>query len=146
MEIYSYHNVPVPESIKWKAESALKIVKSIIKNSQRNKKDLWLFILDWRNNPTESVERLFLRRTKTALPTTSALLTPKVAKGENVTKLLNDKRIKKQNYDRSSRSLRDLCVTRNEFVRVQPLNPMHLWKLGKIILQYAPRSFICRRS
>ena len=87
-----YHSQPNK-----KVESAVKIVKSIFKKSQRNKRDLWLFILGWRNTPTEfintsPVQRLFSRRTKTVSPTTSDLLTSKVEKGENVTKLLNDKR------------------------------------------------------
>ena len=88
-----------------KVESALKIVKSIIKKSQRDKfRDLWLSILDWRNTPTECmntspVQRLFSRRTKTVFSTTSDLLTPKIEKGENVTKLLNNK--VKYYYDKS---------------------------------------------
>ena len=73
-----------------KVESAVKIVKSIIKKSQRDKRGLWLSILDWRNTPTECmntspVKRLFSRRTKTVFPTTSELLTPKIEKGENIT-------------------------------------------------------------
>ena len=84
-----------------KLESTVKIVKSIIKKSQRDKRDLWLSILDWRNTPTEFmntslVQRLFSKRTKTVLPTTSNLLTPKIEKGENVTKLLNNKRKKSE--------------------------------------------------
>ena len=43
-------------------------------------------------------------------------------------------------YDRSSRSLRDLRI--NEIVRVQPLNSKHVWKLGKVLLQYALRSYV----
>ena len=104
-----------------KVESAVKIVKSIIKKSQRDKRDLWLSILDWRNTPTECmntspVQRLFSRRTKTVLPTTSDLFTPKIEKGENVIKFLNNKPKKaKSYYDRNSRSLRDLRI--NEIVR-----------------------------
>ena len=129
-----------------KVESAVKIVKSIIKKSQRDKRDLWLSIFDWHNTPTECinaspVQRLFSRRTKTVLPTTSDLLTPKIEKGENLTKLLNNKRKKaKYYYDRSSCSLRDLCI--NEIVCVQLLNSKHVWKLGKVLLQYTPRSYI----
>ena len=36
--------------------------------------------------------------------------------------------------------MRDLRI--NEIVRVQPLNFKHLWKLGKVLLQYAPRSYV----
>ena len=112
-----------------KVESAVKIVTSFIKKSQRDKRDLWLSILDWRNIPTECmntspVQRLISRRTKTVLPTTSDLLTPKIEKRENVTKLLNNKRKKaKYYYDRNSRSLPDLRI--NEIVRVQLLNSEH---------------------
>ena len=52
---------------------------------------------------TSPVQRLFSIRTKTVLPTTSDLLTPKIEKGENVTKLLNNKRKKAKYYDRNSR-------------------------------------------
>ena len=69
------------------------------------------------------------------------MLTPKIEKGENVTKLLNNKRKKAEYYyDRNSRSLRYLRI--NEIVRVQPLNSKHVWKLGKVLLQYAPRSYV----
>ena len=39
-----------------------------------------------------------------------------------------------------TRCLRDLRM--NEIVRVQPLNSKHVWKLGKILLQYAPHSYV----
>ena len=129
-----------------KAESAVKIAKGIIKKSLRDKKDFWLSILDWRNTPTENmslspVQRLFSRRTKTILPTTSVLLAPSVLKESEVTKALTRKRSKaKFYYDRNAHSLRDLRI--NEFVRVQPLNSKQLWKLGKVVLQYAPRSYV----
>ena len=59
-------------------------------------------ILNWHNTPTEfintsPVQRLFSRRTKTVLPTTSDSLTSKVKKRENLIKFLNDKNVKKQN-------------------------------------------------
>ena len=65
---------------------------------------------------TSSVQRLFMRRTKTVLPNASDLLAPEVEKEENVTKLLNDKRKKAKCYHvRSSHLLRNLLV--NEIVR-----------------------------
>ena len=55
--------------------------------------------------------------------------------------MLNNKRKKaKYYYDRNSRSFRDLRI--NEIVSVQLLNSKHLWKLGKILLQYAPCSYV----
>ena len=75
------------------------------------------------------------------MPTTSDLLTPKIEKGENVTKLLNNKRIKaKYYYDKNFHLLHDLRI--NEIVCVQLLNSKHLWKLGKVLLQYTPCSYV----
>ena len=55
--------------------------------------------------------------------------------------MLNNKRRKaKYYYDRNSRSLLDLRI--NKIVCVQPLNSKHVWKLGKALLQYAPRSYV----
>ena len=86
---------------------------------------------------TSPVQRLFSRRTKTVLPTTSDLLTPKIEKGENVTKLLNNKGKKAKYYhDRNSRSLRDLRI--NKIVHVQPLNSKHVWKLGRYFYNTLP--------
>ena len=90
---------------------------------------------------TSPVQKLFSRRIKTFLPTTSDLLTHKVEKGENVSKLLNNKLKKtKYYYDRCFRLLRDLRI--DEIVRVQPLNSKHLWKLGMVVLQYTPRLYV----
>ena len=36
--------------------------------------------------------------------------------------------------------MRDLRT--NEIVRVQPLNSKHVWKLVKVLLQYAPGSYV----
>ena len=62
-----------------KAESAVKIVKSLFRKALKDKKDPWLALLDQRNTPTEFLEsspakRLMSRRTRTLLPTTSSLL------------------------------------------------------------------------
>ena len=62
-----------------KAESAVKIVKSLFRKALKDNKDPWLALLDQRNTPTEFLEsspakRLMSRRTRTLLPTTSSLL------------------------------------------------------------------------
>ena len=90
---------------------------------------------------TSSVQELFSRQTKTVFPTTSELLTPKIEKGENVTKLQNNKRKKaKYYYGRNFHWLRDLRI--NKTVCVQSLNSKHVWKLGKVLLQYTPHSYV----
>ena len=62
-----------------KAENAVKTVKSLMRKSLRAGTDPFLALLAFRNTPTEGVDtspaqRLFSRRTKTLLPTTTALL------------------------------------------------------------------------
>ena len=69
-----------------KAESAVKIVKSLIKKAQRDNKDPWLSLLDYRNTPTTGMQtspaqRLMSRRTKTLVPISSNLLYPEVPEG-----------------------------------------------------------------
>ena len=66
-----------------KAESAVKIVKRLIKKTKRGHQDVHLAILNWRNTPSEGnnlslVQKLHFRRTRTLLPTTSGLLHPRV--------------------------------------------------------------------
>ena len=86
MGIQSQANVSLSQLIKWKAEAAIKIAKTMLKKEHRDKKDPWLAILDWRNTPTEqigtsSVQRLMSRRTRTHLPTADELLNPEVVNG-----------------------------------------------------------------
>jgi len=66
-----------------KAESAVKIAKSLLKKCKADNTNVWLAILEWRNSPTEGVasspaQRLMSLRTRTRLPTTSALLLPQM--------------------------------------------------------------------
>ena len=69
-----------------KAESAVKILKSLMLKAQDDGRDPYLALLDWRNTPTEGIgsspaQRLFGRRTKTLLPTTARLLRPETVRG-----------------------------------------------------------------
>ena len=68
-----------------KAESAVKIAKSLLKKARMDDADIHLAILNWRNTPTESIkyspsQKLHSRRTRTTIPTTRELLQPEVAK------------------------------------------------------------------
>ena len=62
-----------------KAESAVKIVKNLLKKALKDDKDPWLALLDYQNTPTEGqnsspTQRLMSRRTRTHLPTAPSLL------------------------------------------------------------------------
>ncbi|KAJ8371257.1 hypothetical protein SKAU_G00112850 [Synaphobranchus kaupii] len=69
-----------------KAESAVKIVKSLCKRAKLDGTDAWMAILHWRNTPTEGLDsspaqRLMARRLKTSLPVVDSLLLPRVVDG-----------------------------------------------------------------
>ena len=69
-----------------KAESAVKIVKGLFKKANRDNKDPWLSLLDYRNTPTAGIQtspaqRLMSRRTKTLVPIATYLLYSEVPEG-----------------------------------------------------------------
>ena len=66
-----------------KAESAVKIMKSIITKANKDGADVWKAILEWRNAPTPSqgsspVQRLISRRTRSFLPCKQSMYKPEV--------------------------------------------------------------------
>ena len=76
-----------------KAETAVKIAKTLLRKVKRSKLNFYEALLVWGNTPTEGVnvspsQRLFSRRTKTKLPTTEKLLVPNVLRhvSESVTR------------------------------------------------------------
>ena len=129
-----------------KVESAVKVVKSLIKKALKDNKDPWLALLDQRNTPTESLgtspaQRLMSRRTRTLLPTATNLLYPKVL--ENVTEKLKLRRQKAKWYhDRSSRNLPDIEIGQD--VRVAPLQRNQTWKMGTCLEKLSDRSYVVK--
>ena len=68
-----------------RAEKAVQTIKSLIKKANDDKKDIYLALLELRNTPINDLlgspaQRLMGRRTKTLLPTSNQLLTPKTIK------------------------------------------------------------------
>ena len=66
-----------------KAESAVKIVKKLIKKTEKDGTDIYKAILDWHNTPTSDmnsspVHRLMSRRTRSLIPTSEKLLQPEL--------------------------------------------------------------------
>ena len=66
-----------------KAESAVKIMKSIISKANKQGTDVWKAILEWRNSPTpcqgsSPVQRLMSRRTRSFLLCKESLYKPEV--------------------------------------------------------------------
>jgi hypothetical protein len=85
------------------AENAVKSVKRLLKKTEADGGDIYLGLLDIRNTPRDGLigspaQRLMGRRTKTQLPTTEALLKPKVPKPEDVKDQLERYRYKQKQY------------------------------------------------
>ena len=132
-----------------KAESAVKIAKSIFKKCKADGSNVWRAILDWRNTPTDSVgsspsQRLMSRRTRTYLPVASRLLQPQVITGvrEN---LMNKRHAAKKQYDRGTRQLPQLLA--GQPVRIRLRTGSHnLWTEGTCLGQVAPQSYNIRTN
>lgn len=129
-----------------KAESAVKIVKKILKRTDRAETDFWKAVLNWRNTPTEGmnsspVQRLMSRRTNTGLPTTAALLKPKVI--ENVTEKINERKHKyREIYDQRAKERRELVVGEDIRVQLNPERRADKWVKGRVVQQLDPRAYI----
>lgn len=129
-----------------KAESAVKVAKTLFKKAQRADQDPWKSLLDWRNTPTEGmdsspVQRLMSRRTRTQLPISAQLLKPKVTEG--VSDKIKQRRQKaKQRYDQGAHKLPELEI--GDAVRVQPLPTVKgsPWRKGVCTDKLSTRSYI----
>ena len=96
-----------------KAESAVKICKSIMKKAASNKFDPYLALLDLRNTPTEigssPAQRLFGRRTRNMLPLSNKLLEPTPLPAQEVQeKLINSKQRQVFHYNLKGTALPEL--------------------------------------
>ena len=129
-----------------KAESAVKIAKSLCRKADRADEDPWKAFLHWRNTPTEGMhsspaQRLMSRRLRTLLPVADQLLEPQVTTG--VTDRLRVKRqATKLTYDRSARDLPELNV--GQPIRMKPLpgDRTGRWRRGVCLQQVGPRSYL----
>ena len=97
-------------------------------------------LIDFRNTPTQGIktspaQRLFNRRTKTLLPTTSKLLRQRQLTSEEEDdereRIIQEKLRIAQNYNKSAKELKDLTL--GATVRIQPPPGEKIWKKGVII-------------
>ncbi|CAB4029512.1 PREDICTED: uncharacterized protein K02A2.6-like, partial [Paramuricea clavata] len=130
-----------------KSEWGVKIAKNLFKKAQKDNKDPWLALLDYRNTPTEGVQtspcqRLMSRRTRTPLPVATSLLYPEVSEG--IKERLQRKRQKaKSNFDRNGKFLPDLDV--GQEVRVRGKRDK-TWELGKCLEKLSDRSYMVQTN
>ena len=96
-----------------KVENAIKTAKNMLKKSKVARTDFHLALLAWRNIPSEGLEsfptqRIFGRRTRILIPTTSELLKTKIV--EDVQgKLLKKKQLQPKHYNISAKELPPLA-------------------------------------
>ncbi|XP_063951721.1 uncharacterized protein K02A2.6-like [Lytechinus pictus] len=112
-----------------KSESAVKIVKTIIKKAVKEGSDVQRAILEWRNTPdpdgVSAVQKLMSRRTRTGLPTPDVLLMPHVV--PNVPEQIKLRKQKaKLQYDRGAKDLPELRI--GQGVLLQPDLPHQPWR------------------
>ena len=105
-----------------KVEDSIKTAKSIVKKAKQAGTDIYLSLLDRGNTPSEGMfsspaQRMFGRRTRTLLPTTSYLLKPKVQEDVKET-ILKQKSNQAKYYNQNTKELPPL--QRGEVVRVAP--------------------------
>jgi len=128
-----------------KAESAVKIAKTMIKKCKADNTDIWHAILEWRNTPTDGVgsspvQRLMSRRTRTRLPTSSTLLQPSVTSGVQ-DRLIQKRQVAKKYYDRGTKSLPQLVIGEQVRVRPPPEESRNKWTSGVCLGPVGPRSY-----
>ena len=131
-----------------RAENAVKTAKQLLKKAISSGNDFYLSLLDWRNTPTEGLDsspaqRIFGRRTRTSLPTTSNLLKPKTPNHVRE-KIIKKKNKQKIYYNRGTKDLPPL--KKGDIVRVHPLptDNQGRWFKAKVERKADIRSYIVR--
>ena len=122
----------------------MKAIKLLFKKAERDGKDPWLALLDYRNTPTEGIgtsqaQRLMSRRTRTLLPTASSLLRPEVS-AHSTEKLEWKRRKAKFYHDRHSKQLPELEI--GQEVRIVPLRKNQTWKQATCVEKLSDRSYV----
>lgn len=129
-----------------KAESAVKIMKSIISKANKQGTDVWKAILEWRNSPTPSqgsspVQRLMSCRTRSLLSSKELLYKPEVQSAVTA-QLIRKRQLAKHYHDQSAKQLPSLVTGQPVRVKAHPQQPCSNWKPGVILENIAPCSYL----
>lgn len=145
---YSFEHVtssPTYPQSNGKAENAVKTAKKLMWKAMETKSDPYMALLDWRNTPSESInsspaQRIFGRRTKTLLPTSTELLKPNIP--NNVTDKLKAQKAKQSfYYNRGAKELQELHP--GDVVRLEP-SKGKAWTKAEVEKQADIRSYEVR--
>lgn len=129
-----------------KAESAVKIAKSLLRKATQAGVSVFIALLEWRNTPdiytnTSPVQKLMSRRTRTLLPTTRMSLKPSVISNVH-SGIVHKKQVAKKAYDKHASELPPLQIGEN--VRMQPLNSKSPWPKGEIVDYLGNKSYVVK--
>ncbi|XP_066289738.1 uncharacterized protein [Branchiostoma lanceolatum] len=128
-----------------KAESSVKIAKTLLKKAEADRQDPWLAILGWRNTPTQGedstpAQRLMSRRTRTQVPITKQALKPEVV--QNVPSSITKRKARSKVYfDRGTRNLPPLHPGQPVRVETTPNQKTAEWKYGTCVQRVSPKSY-----
>ncbi|XP_062601076.1 uncharacterized protein K02A2.6-like [Saccostrea cucullata] len=128
-----------------KVEQAVKSAKRIMKRARNSQQDVYLSILDFRNTPTEGMQsspaqRLMCRRTKSRLPTTPALLEPKIPMSAHA-EIKHNKHQQCKYYNRNAKDLPDLEHGQRVWITPKRNDPTKSWTKGTIASKVNIRSY-----
>ena len=100
-------------------------------------------LLEWRNTPDSNglspVHKLMSRRTRTTIPTTEALINPKVADGVN-DNIKRKRQQAKAGHDKHAKPPPKLQL--GEPITLQPPNLKAPWEKGSCVASVGPHSFL----
>ena len=123
------------------AEKTVQTVKRLLKKASLSGIDPYIALLEYRNTPVSGMslspaQMLMSRRLRGKLPTTAAMLKPKVVRAKHQLQRLQER--EKQHYDKGSRHLRPLRPGDSVHVRAGKS-----WKPAVVIKKLRhPRSYI----
>jgi len=123
-----------------------------MEKAKEDETDPYLALLDWRNTPTEGInrsptQRMFGRRTKTLLPTSNKLLQPHAPLHNEQEKLLIRQGKQQAYYNRGARELQDMNT--GDFFRIKPtpsIGSKKQWTKGVIDGKVNIRSYNVRTA
>lgn len=127
------------------AEASVKIAKNIMKKCINAGEDQYLGLLNFRNTPTEGLasspaQRLFGRRTKSLIPTTSMLLEPRTISHSYLKEKKDDKQFIVAQRFENRRNLTPLKL--GDSVRMQPIQTgKKVWEKATVTKNLARRSY-----
>ena len=124
-----------------KAEAAVKVAKQIIKRCDKDKSNVWMALLNYRNTPNKigssPNQRMFSRRTRALIPVKETKLQPKVEL--NVREAIQNRRDKtSQWYNKNTIQHSEMEAGQEVYFK---LHPQKEWTPGKIKSQEKDRAY-----